>query len=397
MIQLSLEEVKPGMVLARSLVNENGELLLASGFVINERIISKMEEIQISGCWIYEEGTELVIPEEMINEQLTIQMRGKLKANGDLLKKALKLKEFTLENVKKTMADTSRFRDIIVVESIRDTVKEVMESLMKKEEATINLNSIRTKSGYLYQHALDVTITSILLACKLNFTIKEIEELAMGCLLMDLGLVILSDHIFANGNDLSEESLMMMKEHPSYGYAILRENEKISVNVAHVAYQHHERQDGNGYPRHLKGDNTLPIKTLAADKGRIHRYAEIASVADMYISLIIPRPNTIQPVSPAEAMRIMISAAGVHLNRSIVDKFLTMIPIFPIGSRIVIVEDKTNGILTGYSGVVAKTNIEHPERPMIVLLFDANKKKTKPLTVDLAEEKGLRVQFARLQ
>ncbi len=397
MIQLSLNEVKAGMVLARSLVNENGDLLLASGFVINDRIITKMHEIQLSGCWIYEEGTESIVPEEMVNEQLVLQTSGILRENGDLLQKVLEIKDFTLDNINKKMSETSRFRNIVATEKIRKQVQDIMESLLHREEAIINVNSLRTKSGYLYQHALDVTITAILLACKLSFTLKEIEELAMGCLLMDLGQVIIADKIFTKGVALTEDDLLLMKEHPSYGYAILRENEKISLSIAHVAYQHHERQDGNGFPRHLKGDNSLPIKTLNADKGRIHRYAEVASVADMYISLIMPRPNTIQPRTPDEAMRILIMAAGTHLNRSIVDKLVTMIPIFPIGSRVVIVEDKNKGLLTGFSGVVAKTYKDFPERPMVVLIFDREKKKIKPMTVNLAEEKGLRVQFARLQ
>ena len=73
MIKLSLDEIKPGMLLARSIVSESGELLLSAGNVVNERVLTKMREIELNAAWIAEEGTEIAIPEENVNEQLALQ------------------------------------------------------------------------------------------------------------------------------------------------------------------------------------------------------------------------------------------------------------------------------------------------------------------------------------
>jgi HD-GYP domain-containing protein (c-di-GMP phosphodiesterase class II) len=396
MIKLSLEEIKPGMLLARSIVSESGELLLSSGNVINERVLQKMRDIELNAAWIAEDGTEIAIPEETVNEQLSLQSQFVVKENADILKKVAQIKTITQANINNVLADTSRFKNIIAVEEIKKLIKQILEELMNKEPVAVNLNSIRTKSGYNYQHALDVAITAIILANKLKYTHREIEELALGCLLMDMGMVVFPESLVNKQGAMTEQEQHLFREHPTLGYAILRQNDRITITAAHVAYQHHERQDGKGYPRGLRGDNQIPLKTLSPKKGMIHRYAEIAAVADTYISLLNPRPNTIPPQSPDEAMRIVIKGAGTHLNRAVVDAFITIVPAFPVGSRVVVTEDRKYRKYTGYSGVVARTSLANPEKPVLLIIFDREKKKIKPWTLDMAEEEGFKIQFARL-
>jgi HD-GYP domain-containing protein (c-di-GMP phosphodiesterase class II) len=397
MIKLSLDEIKPGMLLARSIVSESGELLLSAGNVVNDRVLAKMRDIELSAAWIAEDGTEIAIPEENVNEQLALQSQFVVKENSDILKKVAQIKSVTQANINRVLEDTNRFKNIIAVEEIKKIIKQILEGLLDKEPVAVNLSSIRTKNGYQYQHALDVAVTAIILANKLKYTHREIEELALGCLLMDLGMVVFPDSLLNKQGQLSEHEQQMFREHPTLGYAILRQNDRISITTAHVAYQHHERQDGKGYPRGLVGDNQIPLKTLSPKKGMIHRYAEIAAVADTYITHISPRPNTVPPLSPDEAMRMVIKAAGTHLNRALVDAFITIVPVFPVGSRVVIVEDKKYRKYTGYSGVVARCSQEHPEKPVLLIIFDREKKKIKPWTLDMSEEDGFKVQFARLQ
>ena len=398
MLKLSLEEIKPGMLLAKSIVSEGGELLLSAGYVINGRILAKMREIELTACWIAEEGTECIVPEETVNEQLALQSQFVVKENADILRKMVQVQALTQSNLAKVLADTSRFKNIIAVDAIKKIVKQILEDLVAREPVAVNLSSIRTKSGYLYQNALDVAVTAIILANKLKYTQREIEELALGCLLMDMGMVVFPDSLVNKQGRLSEQDSALFREHPTLGYAILRQNDRLSVTTAHVAYQHHERQDGRGFPRGLRGDNQIPLKTLSPKKGMIHRYAEIAAVADTYISLVSPRPNSaVAPLSPDEALRMVIQAAGTHLNRAVVDAFITIVPVYPVGSRVVIVEDKKYRKYTGYSGVVARSRLENPEKPVLLVIFDREKKKVKPWTLDLADEDGFKIQFARLQ
>jgi HD-GYP domain-containing protein (c-di-GMP phosphodiesterase class II) len=188
---------------------------------------------------------------------------------------------------------------------------------------------------------------------------------------------------------------LLFEEHPSVGFAILRANVGININVAHVAYQHHERLDGRGFPRELKAEDCIPKKNLQNARSMIHRYAQVAAVADMYISGISPRPGTFKPLAPMESMRNLILEAGNGLNSHIVNALITMIPIFPAGTRIIVTKSPSI-ILVGCMGVVTKDNIVEKEKPQILLLFDKFKRKLKPVLLDLAVEKGMEIQFVPL-
>ncbi len=394
MIQVSLDEVQPGMVLARSILGDRGNLLLSQGFVLNADVIRKCRKMELNGLWVYQEGVD-VLPENLIQEQLELQAIGTLQKNAELLKNASKMKETTAESVRRFLTDASRFKNIIAVAQAKSMVSEIIESLLGKEPLMVNLTTMRSKSGYLFQHSLDVTITSILLALRLRFPVKDIEELALGTFLMDFGMVLLSESVYNKRGPLTPEEKELMREHPSMGYAILKENEGISINTAHVAYQHHENQDGTGYPRGLRGRNELPQKVLSTETGFIHRYAEVAAVADTYISLLSPRPGTFLPKSPEAAMRDLITLAGTRLNTAIVDLMISMIPVFPVGSRIVVSEDPKYRTL-GYSGVVAQVHPDNKERPIIILLFDRAHQKIQPMKFDLVENPYIKIQFAPL-
>ncbi len=383
------------MVLARSIMSENGDLLLAAGFEINDRVKNKLETIELPFVWIFEEGTEMVVPEELISEQISLQTISSLKKNSELIRQVAQVKELTADQMKEVMAEPAKFKNMVSAERIKRSVQEILDSIMGRDSAVINLNSIRSKNGFLFQHSLDVTITSIMMANKLMFNRFELEELAIGTLLMDIGMVVLPDQIVNKTGRLTYNEFTFLKEHPNYGWTILRENNQIPLTSAHIAYQHHERQDGAGYPRRLKGTNEPPSKTLNRDKGYVHRYAEIASVADAYVSLINPRPGVLAK-TPEETMRALIQSAGTQLNRSIVDLLITMIPIYPVGSRVVVIEDQKYK-LRGFTGVVAKANPDQPNRPIVILLQDLMKRKIKPKAIDLASEKDMQIQFVPLR
>jgi HD-GYP domain-containing protein (c-di-GMP phosphodiesterase class II) len=259
----------------------------------------------------------------------------------------------------------------------------------------VNLASIRTKDGYLYQHALDATITATLIASRLKFTQADIQELALGCFLMDLGMIIVPPALLEKRDGWTPQEANLIREHPAVGFAILKANEGMSINAAHVAYQHHERQDGSGYPRGLKGNDQFPMKILHNAGGSIHRFAEVAAVADTYISAISPRPGEAEPLSPTGAMRRLIGMAGKTLNTHVVNALVTLIPAFPQGARVVVTR-APKPHLVGYSGVVSKANPESQDRPQVILILDRFRRKVSPILVDLAAEEGFEIQFASL-
>ena len=293
MIQMPMAEVQPGMVVARSILGSATGVQLAAGYTLDEPVIARCRREGMRHLWVHLDGED-ILPAGNVNDQLALQAQQAWKDNMSLLQKIGETQDSTLENLTKFTADPGRFKNMVATEQLKSIVDQIIRAIMGQDPMMVNLASMRTKDGYLHQHALDVTITATMIATKLKYGIQDIQELALGCFVMDLGMIIVPDSMFTKKGALTLSETHILQEHPSVGFAILRANEGISINTAHVAYQHHERLDGRGYPRQLRADDVPPQKTLINSGGHIHRYAQIAAVADMYITAINPRPGTVE-------------------------------------------------------------------------------------------------------
>lgn len=394
MIQLAIDELQPGMVVARSILGSGIGMALAAGYMLDEAVILRLKRTGIRLLWV-SLGEDDVLPSGNVNDQLALQAQNAWKDNMDILQRVGETQDSTLENLSKFTADPGRFKDMIATEKVKSVVDQIIRSILGQEPLVVNLASIRTKDGHLYQHALDVAITCTMIGSRLKFPIQDIQELALGAFLMDLGMIIVPPAMLEKKEPLTPSEANLYREHPSVGFAILRANEGIPINAAHVAFQHHESLDGNGFPRGLKSVDQFPHKILHNAGGNIHRYAQVAAVADTYLEAISPRPGTRDPLSPLEAMRMLIGEAGKRLNSHVVNALITLVPAFPQGTRIVVVKAPAS-ILVGHTGVVSHANMINQDRPQVVLLFDRFKRKIKPLVLDLVDEKDLEIQFAPL-
>jgi HD-GYP domain-containing protein (c-di-GMP phosphodiesterase class II) len=395
MIHISLEDVTPGMIVARSILGGAGNgIQLAAGFCLDEDVINRCRRAGMRSLWVHIEGEDIT-PAGNVNDQLALQAQQAWKDNIELLQKIGEVQDVTLENLTHFTSDPGRFKNIIATSQIKSIVDQIIRSILGQEAVMVNLASMRTKDGYLHQHSLDVTITATMIASRLKFSLGDIQEMALGCFLMDLGMMIVPESIFEKKAPMTVQESHLFREHPAVGFAILRANDGININTAHVAYQHHERIDGWGYPRELKADDEPPQKVLHYSGGNIHRYAQIAAVADMYISGISPRPGVATPLSPIDSMRNLILEAGNGLNSHVVNALITMIPVFPAGTRITVIKCPILTLI-GCVGVVTKDNLQDKEKPQILLLSDKFKRKIKPIVLDLAVETGIEIQFIPL-
>jgi HD-GYP domain-containing protein (c-di-GMP phosphodiesterase class II) len=397
MIKAGINELSTDHVLAKSIFRPNGELLLAAGVQLTQAVLAKLPELEQKDFWIQEGPPEKssMSTDGLISQYLATNTANELRSNAKKCRELIASNLDSLGSALEVIQDSGNFKNIIADEAVQKLTADIIGEIFNNPDTLVNLNSIRTKSGYLYEHALDVSICSIMLGRKFAFGKSELEELAKGCLLMDLGMMVLPEELVNKIGRYNFKELSLLKEHPTLGYAILKQNPKIPLTCAHVAYQHHERQDGGGFPRRLRGRNEIPSKKMVSEKDMIHRYAEIASVADYYVSLTQPRPGT-PAKSPQEVVKIMIKAAGSQLNKVVVDALITMIPNFPVGARVVVIKDPTRAYL-GFSGVVSATDPDGKDRPEIVLTNNLEKQAIKPLKLDLRRVPEVAIQHAQLK
>jgi HD-GYP domain-containing protein (c-di-GMP phosphodiesterase class II) len=181
------------------------------------------------------------------------------------------------------------------------------ELLMSNFKTIIGLgNSIAKKDNETQEHNYRVTIYSVLLAEKMNFTKDQIKDLIIGALLHDVGKIGIPDNVLLKQGKLTESEYMIMKEHVSHGCDIVSDNSFLE-SAKKVIEFHHEKWGGNGYPYGLKGD-LIPIE------------ARVFAIVDVFDALLSKRPYK-KEIKYEEAMEIISKSVEHHFDPSVYNIF----------------------------------------------------------------------------
>ena len=366
-----------GLIVGKSLYHANGKLLLGAGYRITSSMQARLKERNISHVYVMEDGTDDVIPEDVISDEIRMQSRTVLAGKVSELKRQNVFRNVSRNRAIELLND-GYMKHVNITVDLKVIVEEILKDISAMGNKFLNSVSIKADDTYFLDHAINVTVLSTLIGKKYRFTKPELISLALGSFLHDIGKVVIEqmqgDHTRNPANDL-------YREHPTFGYLLVRNNSDITPIVSQVINQHHEYQDGSGFPIGLSGENSPPVKPTGHDsKGRIYRLAEICCVANTFDNLsFVSHDGTI--TAPGDAIRQIILDSGTIYNRDIVQTLLQVVPIYPVGSTIKVV-DIVDPHLIGYRGVVAKLNEKEINKPIIILTHNKFMKKIKPMIID---------------
>ncbi len=227
--------------------------------------------------------------------------------------------------------DEVRVGEDLPLEAMRSAVEAILADLCNARDAVLEFSTLRSVSGYTYTHSVNVCVYSLLLARALGYAWSDLRLVGIGALLHDVGKLCCAD-LCAKEGPLTPDEWVRMREHPVYGFEMLRQHRELHLFVAHIAFQHHERLDGSGYPRGISGDEILPC-------------ARVVAVADIYDAVSAHRPYA-PARSPAEAMAEVVRMAGSGLDPNVVRAFVGRMAIYPSGT-LVLLSDGCIGVVTG--------------------------------------------------
>ncbi|MFC1490924.1 HD-GYP domain-containing protein, partial [Candidatus Latescibacterota bacterium] len=347
-------------------------------FRITNEIKAKLVECGFSHVYIVEKGTEEIIPEDIISEELRSEAKLKFRAETEKIENKLKFSEMgyakTLESL-----ESGNLKDIEISYDLKKIVKEIINEITSGDTKFMTTIIPKSKDTFFFDHAINTTILSILLAKKFRFIRSEIVDIALGAFLHDIGKVIIEQ--LEDGNDSDRNpNLDYYKEHPTFGYLLLKNDVSISPMVLQTVNQHHEQQDSKGFPLGLKGDNQPPVKGSKPKKGMIFRYAEICSVANAFDRNLLTPVNGVK-MGPADVIKKLLQSANTVYNKSILEALTEIVPIYPVGS-LVRINNIVDPSLIGCYGVVAGLNEENLKRPKLIITTNKYKKKIKPVILD---------------
>ena len=387
MIQYSIDTIESGMKIGKSIFDDAGKRLLGKGVLLNDFLIERLKSRGVTRLFIGDDSTEDIEPQESIPDMVrgaTIKhMKELFEDVGEIRNEMKDQSNKAFESAISSEKFINTFRNSPAFTKITDDAKSIVDELLCGD-STLGLNSIKTYDNYTFQHSIDVTIVSIMIGRKIGLESKRLRELGIGCLLHDIGKTFISEDIINKPGKLTDEEFEIVKKHPLIGYELIKDVPTIGVLPPHVALQHHEKQDGTGYPRGLKGDNRLKI---SKEPQRIHLYGSIAAVADIYDALSSDRPYR-EAFPPEKVFKIMRDMKETHLNRDALRYFMSIAPVYPVGSTIKVL----NGNFRNHFGVVIFLNEEKLERPVVRLVYNGHKKKIDPVDINLTEEEDVKIE-----
>lgn len=235
-------------------------------------------------------------------------------------------------------------------------VGSMTESVLRNPDALLLFAQLRAKGSYIESHAIDVSIYMITFGRFLQLERSQIEFLGYLGLLQDVGKVRLANELLEKRGRLSLEEYEQAKLHVRYSEEILRATPGLPADLARVAALHHERVDGSGYPRGLRGPE-------------IGQYGLIAGIVDTFDALTVRRPYA-EPVSPSAAISTLYKWRGIHFDAGLVEQFIRCIGIFPVGSLV--------ELNTGEVGVVIAQNPAKRLLPRVMVIRDAKRNPMMP-------------------
>lgn len=311
-----INAVKPGDMLGRTLYSFQGRALLNKGAVLNDTIINRIRAHGYVSIYIKDEFEndldDIVKPE--IRQKVVNVLRDSFQDFDKYIK-------YMNSNIKVTPALLAKIRNEFA-ESVETAASDLVDEVLKNKQVTINIVDIKSMDSYTYQHSVNVCVLAIAVGVELGLNQYQLNDLAVGALIHDIGKTVIPMDILMKPDKLTEDEFEMIKEHSALGYEYLKQNIMICGLAKQIVYQHHERVDGKGYPRGIAGD-------------RIHKYSKIVAICDVYDALTSDRVYKTAS-SPGFALEYIMSNAGTQFDCDIAKAFFKRIIPYPVGSHVLL-------------------------------------------------------------
>jgi len=242
-------------------------------------------------------------------------------------------------------------------------VQEIADSVVRNSEALIGLARIKMADDYTYMHSVAVCALMVALARRLGLDEAQTRSAGAAGLLHDLGKAAMPLAVLNKPGRLTDEEFTLIKSHPAEGHAILLAGNTTDAIVLDVCLHHHEKTDGSGYPKGLRGDD-------------ISLFARMGAVCDVYDAVTSNRPYK-SGWDPAEALRKMAGWAEGHFDPTVFQAFVKCLGIYPIGSLV--------RLSSGRIGVVMEQSGGSLLMPRVKVFFSVKKdERIEPEVIDLS-------------
>lgn len=255
----------------------------------------------------------------------------------------------TARKIASKVMESIKFGRTLNVKECRVAVEQIVDTVLHNPDALRFLTQIKDINHYTAEHSMNCCVIAATFGRYLGLSNDEIQKLAMGALLQDVGKAHIPVSILNKKGKLDHDEAAVMANHTKIGYQLLKTIPIDGPMLAEIAASHHERIDGHGYPRRLHG-------------GNINTFSKIAALADCYDAMTSPRSYA-RVFTTSEALDVIRSNAGTQFDRSLAMEFVKCIGEYPPGSLV--------EMSSGEIGIVLSSTDEFGLFPKVLLVRDS--------------------------
>jgi HD-GYP domain-containing protein (c-di-GMP phosphodiesterase class II) len=331
-ISVPVTQLKAGDQIFENVLTKKGNLLFEKGRFVTQREIEILRAFFVAYVSIESKGeVEASDDNNPQQQEEANQQEMPIMQKYDSLVKLMR----------KVFLDARNGQTPPVLE-IRTQLEALLQYIDQYNILTFTPKNIR-QNEYLLHHSIMVSLTSYQLAKWHNFQQKDWIPIALSGLLHDIGNVKIDNAIFEKASKLTPADMEEVKKHTVFGYQIIKNMPAINEGVKLSALQHHEREDGSGYPLSLKGD-------------KIHMYSKILAIADIYHAMTNERQYR-NVMSPYLVLEDLFKESFGKLDPALVQTFINKVTSFQNGTLVRLSDNRL--------GEIVFSDRSYPTRPWI--------------------------------
>lgn len=352
---ITVNQLEPGMYVLSVRTKGKAVSVKSEGYISSKKNIRKLIQAGITHLTVdpskqkQADKIDKILPE--IKEQLSSEepknsSPSKVSLDQEMTK-ASKLYDDAKSLQHKMLNSLTEHKTINVLEA-KESTDAIVDSIFRNQDALACLTRLRIKDEYLVEHSLNVSILITIFAKHLAFDREDIEQVALGAFLHDIGKVLVPPEILHKPGKLTSPEYEVMKSHVTLGMEVLNESPDLSKIVNEVVQQHHERLDGNGYPQQL-------------NKKDISQFGRMIAIVDSYDAMTAERVYK-AGMHPIKAFKILMKDAPKSYDNTLVEQFVNCLGIYPIGTLV--------KLTSGKLGLISRLNKSQPLLPFVRVFYN---------------------------
>ncbi len=237
----------------------------------------------------------------------------------------------------------------IDLEDTSQAAEALIDSIFRNEHALSFVAQMKSKDEYLYQHGVNCATLMTLFGKHIGIARDTINKLAVGALLADVGKIHIPNDLISKPEPLNDADYEIVKQHVDYSWEIASSMSEINNESLDVIAQHHERLDGSGYPKGLRGEE-------------ISLFGRMMAIVDTYEAMTSNRPHK-DSVTALTAYSIMKKGNPGAYDNDLLNQFIRCIGVYPVGTLV--------KLRSGKLGIVLKPSQNSPLKPVVNIFYNA--------------------------